>query len=158
MHGKPVMKEIHLKLFNETYIDEIIKLFKESIRLTCFKDYSSKQIEAWISRADKTRFISMFKENYSLLAFIDNKLVGFGDISSTNYLNMLYVHPDYQNQGFASLLCDELEKHSTGTIIVDASLTAMNFFIKCGYKVIKEQTVVINQISLTNFKMLKEIN
>lgn len=90
--------------------------------------------------------------------FNEEILVGFGDITSNNYLNMLYVYPDYQNQAVATIICDELEKHSTGTITVDASLAAKNFFIKRGYKVIKEQTVEINQISLTNFKMVKDVD
>ena len=100
----------------------------------------------------------MFKQNYTLLVFNEEKLVGFGDITSNNYLNMLYVHPDYQNQGVATQICNELEEHSTGTITVDASIAAKNFLIKRGYKVIKEQTVFIDRISLTNFKMVKDVD
>lgn len=153
-----MVNKMRIELFHEKYIDEMISLFKESIRKICIKYYSPIQIEAWLSRANKTRWISNFKQNYTLLVFNEEILVGFGDITSNNYLNMLYVHPDYQNQAVATLICDELEKHSTGTITVDASQAAKNFFIKRGYKVIKEQTVVINQISLINFKMVKDVD
>lgn len=154
-----IMKEVfRLELFKDIYIDEMINLFKESIENSCFKDYSSEQIEAWISRAHKTRWRKIFNDNYSIVVFADKMMIGFGDITKDNYLNMLYVHHEYQNRGVASLICDELEKRAKGTITVDASLTAKSFFLKRGYKVVKEQTINIDGVMLNNFKMMKNID
>ena len=75
-----------------------------------------------------------------------NWQVRFGDIDKTGYLDRLYVHKDYQHQGIA-----------TGKIVVHASITAKQFFISRGYKVIKEQQVVKKGISLTNYVMEKSV-
>ena len=53
-----MVNKMRIELFHEKYIDEMIFLFKESIRKICIKYYSPIQIEAWLSRANKTRWIS----------------------------------------------------------------------------------------------------
>ena len=69
-----------------------------------------------------------------------------------------YVHKDYQHQGIATAICDKLEREvCAGKIVVHASITAKQFFISRGYKVIKEQQVVKKGISLTNYVMEKSV-
>lgn len=151
------MNRFILKTYDSSYLDEIIDLFILSVRSTCSKDYSEEQILAWIFEVDKNRCNSTFNTNYTLVAFDENKIIGFSDISKSGYLNMLYVHPEYQHKGVATLLCDKLEKHvNTKVITVEASITAKSFFLKRGYEVIKEQTVVRHDVELNNYRMKKE--
>lgn len=147
--------KIIIRTFNEKYIDDLINIFILSIKNTCNNDYSNEQIEAWLSSINKANWIVMFKNNYTLIAFKDNTPIGFGDISNNNYLNMLYVHPKYQNRGIATLICDILEQKANNEITVDASITAKNFFLKRDYMIIKKQTVYRKGIAINNFKMLK---
>ena len=87
-----------------------------------------------------------------------NWQVRFGDIAKTGSLDRLYVHKDYQHQGIATAICDKLEREvCAGKIVVHASITAKQFFISRGYKVIKEQQVVKKGISLTNYVMEKSV-
>lgn len=69
---------------------------------------------------------------------------------------MLYVHPRYLRRGIATLICDRLEKHAQGDIIVDASCTAKDFFLKRGYKLMMKQTVYRKGVALDNFRMSKD--
>ena len=147
--------KIALRTFKDKYIDSLIRIFASSIKMTCAKDYSNEQIDAWLSGADKARWILVLNSHYALIAFKGDVPVGFGDISDDGYLNMLYVHPEYQNKGVATLICDALERHVEKDITVDASITAKNFFLKRGYEVISEQTVYRKGIALNNFKMKK---
>ena len=64
------------------------------------------------------------------------------------------MHKDYQRQGIASLLCDKLEKNYQ-KVTTHASITAKPFFQSRGYVLVKEQQVVRDNISLTNFLMEK---
>ena len=148
--------EINLKRFARGYIDDLIRIFELSIKKTCDKDYTEGQIAAWLSGADKYKWIPMFESHYSLVAFLGEKPVGFGDIGDDGYLNMLYVHPRYQRRGIATLICDRLEKHAQGDVIVDASCTAKDFFLKRGYKVVMKQTVYRKGVALDNFRMSKD--
>ena len=149
--------KIVLKRFNRKYIDDLIDVFELSIKRTCSKDYTKEQIIAWVSGADRDKWISIFESHYSLVAFLEERPVGFGDINEYGYLNMLYVHPKYQRKGIATVICDRLEKHVQKDILVDVSYTAKNFFLNRGYKVIKEQTVYRKGIAINNFKMSKSM-
>lgn len=56
------------------------------------------------------------------------KLVGFCDIDYTGYLDRLYVHKDYQNQGIGTAICNELEQAFTvRKITTHSSITARPF-------------------------------
>lgn len=59
---------------------------------------------------------------------VNGEIVGFGDMDETGYLDRLYVHKDYQGQGIASAICDELERFAAGkTFTTHASITAKLF-------------------------------
>ena len=97
-------------------------------------------------------------EHFSLVAIKDGIITGFGDIDRTGYLDRLFVHKDYQNQGIATAICDKLEHaFGVGKIITYASITAKPFFLHRGYNIIKEQQVIRANISLTNYIMEKQL-
>ena len=81
--------------------------------------------------------------------------MGFGDIDDCGYLDRLYVHKDYQGRGVALSLCDRLEPSAKGKIFTHASITAVPFFKKRGYIVVKEQQIERKGVLLTNFVMEK---
>lgn len=88
---------------------------------------------------------------------IDNQnIVGFGDITADGYLDRLYVHRDFQGQGIATVLCNQLELQAKGTIVTHASITAKGFFEKRGYRTRKEQKVSRNGVWLKNYVMQKD--
>ncbi len=68
----------------------------------------------------------------------------------------MYVHKDYQRQGVATAICNELEQvFEVDKIITHASITAKAFFKKRGYKAVKKQQVKRQGVFLTNFVMEK---
>ena len=78
-------------------------------------------------------------------------------MDETGYLDRLYVHKDYQGQGVASAICDELERFAAGkTITTHASITAKPFFQHRGYRVVHKQEVIRRGVVLTNFVMKKQ--
>ena len=95
-------------------------------------------------------------EHCSAIAVHDGRIVGFGDIDKTGYLDRLFVHADYQKRGIATEICDYLEQTVQGSITTHASITARPFFEKRGYKVVKEQQAERQGIYLTYFIMKKE--
>ena len=94
-----------------------------------------------------------FLEHFCLVAEENKKIIGFGDIDKTGYLDRLYVHKDYQRRGVAAAICDGLERAVPGKIITHASITARPFFEKRGYKVVREQRVERRGVLLVNFIM-----
>ena len=147
-----------LKEYKSEYCKEITKLFYETVHTINAADYTKEQIDTWTNGIDLNKWNESLLSHYSLVAFKDEKIIGFGDIDSTGYLDRLYVHKDYQHQGVASAICAMLEKNVLQNITVHASITAKPFFEKRGYTVLKKQQVSRNGILLTNYIMLLNKN
>jgi len=136
--------------------DIVSKLFYETVHSVNAKDYTAKQLSVWANNADslKSRRNDLLKQ-YTLIAEINGVIVGFGSIDKSGYFDLLFVHKDYQNQGVATALCNELE---TGYSVIKtyASIIAKPFFEKRGYIVVKEQEVERLGVKLKNYEMQKK--
>ena len=135
--------------------EHLAELFFKTVHAVNVKDYTEEELNAWADgKVNLEEWNRSFLEHYTVVAEKDGKVVGFGDIDKTGYLDRLYVHKDYQRQKIATAICDELEKAvDVDKIVTHASITAKPFFIKRGYTVIKEQQVVRHGVSLTNYVM-----
>ena len=140
--------------------EQLAKLFFQTVHSVNAKDYTKEQLYVWATgNVDLNEWDESFKEHHTVIATDNYKIVGFGDIDSSGYLDRLFIHKNHQNEGIATAICDELESSVNGKkVITHSSITAKTFFEKRGYKVKKEQTVVRKGRSLTNFIMEKEIN
>lgn len=146
-----------LRKYRTSDCAEMAELFYQTVHTVNAKDYTEEQLDAWASgEVNLYEWDRAFLAHDTIICVKDDRIVGFGDIDETGYLDRLYVHKDYQGQGIASEICDELEKLvAVGTITTHASITAKPFFEKRAYQVIKEQQVIRKGISLTNYVMQK---
>ncbi|MCR1900145.1 GNAT family N-acetyltransferase [Irregularibacter muris] len=146
-----------IRKYKQSDCKDLSELFYNTVHSINAKDYTKEQLNAWATgRVDLTEWNKSLLEHYSIVAVKDEVIVGFGDIDKTGYLDRLYVHKNYQNQGIATAICNELEQAFDGIkITTHASVTAQPFFIGRGYKVVKEQQVVREGIALTNYLMEK---
>ena len=119
-----------IRKYVSTDCKQVADLFYETVHSVNAKDYTIEQLDAWADgSADLEKWDKSFIENYTLVAVEDNCIVGFGDIDRTGYLDMLFVHKDFQGQGIASAICDSLEKTiTTDKITTHASITAKPFY------------------------------
>ena len=149
---------MQLREYMTSDCDQLARLFFQTVHSVNAKDYTKEQLDVWATgNVDLNRWDMSFKEHYTIIATDNGEIVGFGDIDSSGYLDRLFVHKNHQHKGIATAICDELESSVTGKkIITHSSITAKPFFEKRGYRVKKEQTVVRNGISLTNFIMEKQ--
>ncbi len=136
---------------------EMAHLFYETVHTVNAKDYTQAQLNAWATgNVDLNVWNASFLAHHTVVAEMDGKIVGFGDMDSSGYLDRLFVHKDFQHRGVATAICDELENASATTeFTTHASITAKPFFEKRGYAVVKEQQVERRGVWLTNFVMRK---
>ena len=122
------------------------------------KDYTREQLDAWATgEINLEEWDESFQAHLTVVAEMDGKIVGFGDMDKTGYLDRLYVHKDYQRRGVATAICDALEQNTKAAeFSTHASITARPFFEKRGYTVVREQQVERRGKLLTNFVMRKE--
>ncbi len=136
----------------------ITELFYNTVHTINAKDYTEEQLNVWAPEcADREKWDKSLQAHYSIVAVKNGIIVGFGDIDSTGYLDRLYIHADYQRQGIASAICNQLEQAVQGTITTHASITAKDFFAKRGYQIIKEQQIERQGIFLKNYVMKKTV-
>ncbi|MCI8367486.1 MAG: GNAT family N-acetyltransferase [Eggerthellaceae bacterium] len=132
------------------------QLFRETIREVCKDDYTPGQLRAWVSGCDDLdAWSASLLANGALVAEEDGRIVGFGDIDETGYLDRLFVHKDHQGEGVGAALCDALEALAPGSVSTYASITARPFFETRGYMIVCENIVARDGERLVNYLMKK---
>jgi len=152
----------HIRVARIEDLKSIQEIFEATIRSVCKKDYNAEQIEAWAAGARfRDRWLSKLTNQYFIVVEKEDKIVGFASLDSGNYLDFMYAHKDYQGKGIASLLYDAIEREAihqgTDVLQSDVSKTAQGFFEKMGFETVKEQTVFIAGIAITNYRMQKKL-
>lgn len=148
-----------IRRYQASDCEETAELFYDTVHCVNVGDYTKEQLDAWATgELDLAQWDLSFREHYSIVAVEDEMIIGFGDIAQTGYLDRLYVHKDYQRQGVASALCDQLEQaFAIEKIVTHASITARPFFENRGYEVVKAQQVIRENCTLTNYLMEKKV-
>ncbi|NBS35214.1 MAG: GNAT family N-acetyltransferase [Methylocystaceae bacterium] len=113
-------------------------LFRASIEGLTAEDYDDEQREAWISQIDdEAAFSARLAQNLTILALQQGKIVGFASFKNNQFLDMLYVLPDFSSQGIGGYLLEAIEKlgahRGVKKITLESSDTAKDFFIARGY-------------------------
>ena len=146
-----------LRDYRKTDCAELARLFYDTVHAVNAGDYSREQLDAWATgKVNLEAWNESFQAHHTVVAEMDGKIVGFGDIDETGYLDRLYVHKDYQRRGVAAAICDALEQNTEAAeFTTHASITARPFFEKRGYTVAREQQVERGGVWLTNFVMKK---
>lgn len=158
--GKRYYKLMVIKSYEKEFFIDICTLFYETVHSVNARDYSESQLEAWAPKDnDYSHLKTALEKNWTLVAIEDGVIIGFADIEDTGYLDHLFVHRDYQGKGVATALCNEIEaKGNFNEIETHASITALPFFEKRGYKVVREQIVEIRGEKLKNHVMRKRMD
>ncbi|MDL2273027.1 GNAT family N-acetyltransferase [Oscillospiraceae bacterium OttesenSCG-928-G22] len=151
---------ISLRTYTPVDLGEVLAILYAAVHALPDADYTPAERDAWApSVRDATAFHRSLVQNYALVAEADGVLAGFGDIDDAGYLDRLFVRPDMQRRGIASLLADELEEHARtgGLDVVTArvSVSARPFFLGRGYRIRAKQFVERAGEQLTCFDMEK---
>ena len=137
----------------------LMTLFYDTIHTVCAGDYSPAQLDAWApADRDSAAWDRSLKSRTTLVAEENGQILGFGNIGPDGYLDLLYVHRDWQHRGVAAALCDFLETlYPVDRVTVHASKTARPFFEARGYQVLETRQTERQGQSLTNYLMEKEL-
>ena len=134
-------------------------LYNDTITTVCAADYNAEQIQAWASTAERTDSLAKrIESQYFIVAESEQgEIVGFASFEGPDYLDMMYVHKDFQFQGVGNSLLTAIREKATELgatrIVSDVSITAKPFFEKHAFRLVKKQTVRIGNVDLTNYKM-----
>ena len=152
-------------LRNATLADmpQLKELYRQTILTINAQHYTPQQVAMWASTANRTEGLARrINEQHFYVAETPNGIItGFGSIDNTGYLDMLFVHKDYQRQGIGlQLMAKLLHKAAElqiNNIKSDVSITARPLFEHLGFEVVAQQIIAIDGVELTNYKMQKSI-
>lgn len=142
-------------------VQEITQLFYDTIHTINSKDYTKEEIEDWSSwHNDTDKWVEKINEQYFIVALNEDTIVGFSSLAPDGYLDLMFVHKDFQYQGIATLLLQEIEYKAKQinllSIYSEVSISAKPFFEKNGFIVENEQRKRSRNLELVNFKMRKQ--
>jgi len=141
--------------------DLTMDIFLRAIREVASKDYNQAQVDAWAKIEDREAWAKRRSSRPTWLVQCGSVSIGFADLEPDGHLDMMFVHPDYQGIGAASLLLmtveTEAKRQGLGRIFTEASLTARPFFERRGFTVLTSQTVEKRGQMLKNFRMEKSL-
>ena len=139
-----------------------IEIFLRAIREVASKDYSAAEVAAWAQVEDAGAWAARRISRPAWIAEVDGRPAGFADLTGDGCIDMMFVHPDFQGLGVASLLLARVEQEARQLgllrIHTEASLTARPFFERRGFHVLARQQVAKRGQWLTNFKMEKTLS
>lgn len=141
-----------------TDAEAITDLFYNTVTTVNTKDYDAEQIAAWANgRNNIDGWIKKIIEQHFIVAEAGDQLTGFASVTGYGYIDFMFVHHEHQGRGIATLLLKHLLAIANGlqltSVTTHASITALPFFEKHGFTLVKQQTVNVRGVNLTNFVM-----
>lgn len=119
---------MQIRRYDPADLDEVVKLFYNTVHIVNAADYTPKQLDAWAPKTMDTSKWAVSLDLNSAFVAVEDGIIGFGDITADGYLDRLYVRADSIGKGVGKAL---------------------------GYFVVKKQQVERGGVLLTNFIMKK---
>ncbi len=155
-------KAIKVRRYMEGDAKSIAELFYNTIHTVNAKDYTKEQLDVWApysSVDDYSGWKEKLEKIKPYVAVIDNQIVGFAEFEPNGHIDCFYVHHEYQGHGIGSALMNSIDEEARtkaiSRIYAEVSITAKPFFEAKSFKVVKQQTVTLRGVELTNFVMEK---
>jgi GNAT superfamily N-acetyltransferase len=141
----------------------VVALFGRSVREIASRDYTPAQISVWAPQdPDLSAWADRLSKGTVFVYEVDHEIVGFARVEESGYLDLLYVHPEFQRQGIARALFKQVLawalRQGITRITSDVSITARPFFEHEGFQVVKSQVVERQGVTFHNFQMELDID
>lgn len=95
------------------------------------------------------------------IAIENNKIVGFAELEDDGHIDYFYSHHEWQGKGVGSALYNVIEKEALlrkiPHLYAEVSLSAKDFFLRKGFKILEEKNAIICGAPAPNFIMKKEL-
>ncbi|MFT3860892.1 GNAT family N-acetyltransferase [Micropruina sp.] len=157
------MSRIRVRDYTEADAAPTLKVFRDAVMITGSLRYTTEQIVAWAGPAEEDRpgWHARRASTATIVAVVDDQVVGFSDVDSKGYIDMLFVAPESGRRGVASRLVDEIEARARaaglGALTVSASLLLRPLLERRGFVVEAQLAPEIGSVTLVSFAMRKTL-
>ena len=154
-------RDFNIRLAGRGDLPALGRIFFRAIRLGARGKYSYSQRRAWADHALSRGDLMERLNGHSVVAAVDrqNLPIGFMTLSSTGYIDLAFVAPEYIGTGVSRLLFAAIETIAFGKGLSEftahASLMAEPVFSKFGFEVVQRETKTVRGVQLDRFEMRK---
>jgi putative acetyltransferase len=143
-------------------LDALMALFRTSVRSLAPRDYTLGQVVAWApDEIDPDGWRLGLAASSTWVATSGDRPAGFISLEWDGRLDMLYVDPEFQGRGVATMLLRQLEASAEARGLVrlftESSVAAKPFFERRGFRAIVAQVVSRRGQGLANFRMERRL-
>lgn len=154
--------EINIRGFRNDDVHPTARIFFDAIRLGTTEYYDERQRKAWAEKVpDTDEWRKRLQGQHSFVAEVNATLVGFMTLNADGHIDLAFVAPDWIGKGVARALYERIEAEAMALGIqrldTEASYLARPFFERQGWSVVRQQSVEMGSVSLTNFVMEKRL-
>ena len=152
-----------IRKFQPEDLEAILELFYDVVHSVGAKYYDLDQVNAWAPKnsSDKEKWLQSLTDHITYVAEDKGKIIGFGDMTQTGYIDRLYVHKNYQGRGATLAIFRKLEEEARRLglteLTTEASIMAKRLEERQGFEVIQEQRKILRGIEFITYSMRKKL-
>jgi putative acetyltransferase len=152
-----------IRKFQPADLEAILELFHDVVHAIGTQYYSSEQVNAWApaNGIDKEKWLKSLTVNLTFVAEDKGKIIGFGDMAETGFIDRLYVHKDHQRSGVASAILKRLEEEAKklgiAELTTEASLLLKPLAEREGFEVVQEHKKIRRGVEFITYFMSKKL-
>jgi len=137
-----VVRFLHIQKASPKDISFIVRIHKACVRTINTRVYSQSHVRVWLRQISAKKVQKQFKSSKWIVLRYDHKVIGFAQYSISNKtLYQINIAPRYMHGGYGRMLYEYIEKdfrkHQVKSIILNATLNAVEFYKALGFKRIK---------------------
>ena len=154
---------MRIRKFQPIDLDSVVQLFYDVVHTTGAKYYSQDELDAWApkTRHDQKEWLKSLSENITFVIEEHGKIIAFGDMTKTGYIDRLYVQDKYQKQGIASALLKKFEEEALKLGLSELTTEANMIFKPLaehqGFVVVSEIRKMRKGVEFSNYILSKKL-
>jgi putative acetyltransferase len=151
-----------IRKFQPADLEAILDLFHDVVHTVGAKYYDSEQVNAWAPKdVDREKWLKSLSENITYVVEDKGKIIAFGDMTKTGYVDRCYVHKNYQGSKASRLIYKMLEEAARelglSELTCEASTMLMPIAQRIGFEVVEKQTKIHRGVEFIIYKMRKTL-
>jgi len=136
----------------------VSQLIVENLKTINIRDYSRELMDVLAEHKSPQSVQKLASECDAFVAVEDGEILGVAMLYGDRITNM-FVHMQSQNRGIGGSLVTHIEElartRKISKLSLDSSITALGFYIKCGYRIIQKVNKPFLGIDNVVFEMEK---
>ncbi|MHB9800091.1 GNAT family N-acetyltransferase [Pseudomonas sp. MT3] len=120
----------------------ISQVIVTAVRESNGQDYPTSVIESVVAHFTPECVAELLEKRLVFVALLNAEIIGTAALDG-NVVRSLYIAPQQQHKGVGQMLMARIEEtaleHNLDALLVPSSLTAEAFYIRLGYRVVREQ-------------------